>query len=182
MPEMLSEDEKLYFLDCYNPEFRGEGNGLFRDLFRDCCNGKQIEVKDVVLIYRWKLGRILDRDVETINNNIGTFKNAIISAKQDGGEIAAIETLTGIRGCGHAVASAILSVFCPDKFSIIDKRVLSELGYTDKPETYKWTAQTYWKEFIPKIREFAEANRVDLRTADKILWGKSLSRQILVIN
>jgi hypothetical protein len=176
--EKLAEEikeRKDEYLDCYNPEFR-EGNGLFNRLFQT----KEIEAKKLALIYKWKLRIIKESDSRAIKENIHNFRDAIEMARHDGKEIEAVNKLDTIPGCGLAVASTILSIYCPDKFSIIDRRVLQVLGYTNKKSTTDgWNAKEYWEEYMKKIKDISILiGTNDLRTTDKILWGKSLSDQI----
>lgn len=174
--ERLIEDlkaRKKEYLDCYNPEFR-EGRGLFNQMATE----EKIDAKEIALIYRWKLGRMTKANVYAIKVNIGSYLKAIGNAR-DGEEIKAITILDDIPGCGLAVASTILSIYCPNKFSIIDWRVLEVLGYTSKKaKTDGWKADEYWNEFMQKIKDISISTGTDLRTTDKILWGKSFSDQI----
>jgi hypothetical protein len=74
------------------------------------------------------------------------------------------------------VASAILTVCHPTKFTIIDGRVLEVLGMKpDKAE--KWTPEQYWNEFVPSVKQHCRPG-FSLRDVDKALWGLSVYERI----
>ena len=113
-----------------------------------------------------------------IVGNLVAINAAITSAGMEGQEIHAIDRLRNIKGIKTAVASAILTVCYPQKFSIIDVRVLRELNLTPTAAGL-WSAKMYWEEFIPKVQSFASEHKLSLRDADKVLWGQSVYKDIM---
>jgi hypothetical protein len=86
-----------------------------------------------------------------------------------------VETLTAIPGIGIAIASAVLTVLCPDDFTLIDDRVIASLktltelgiqtnGATDDVGTYL--------AYVAQCKVKAKANGMTLRDFDRALWGK----------
>ena len=77
------------------------------------------------------------------------------------------------------MASAILSVLFPEKFTIYDSRVCEELhDFSDAQE--KKVFDALWKrysDYIMKIRE-AVPEKQSLRDKDRFLWGKSFALQL----
>jgi thermostable 8-oxoguanine DNA glycosylase len=79
----------------------------------------------------------------------------------------AIETLCGLKGVGIPVASAILTMVYPDKYTIIDFRALEALGIQrgDGEETVD-----FYLEYLQTCRSVAQEYKIDLRTLDRALW------------
>ena len=71
--------------------------------------------------------------------------------------------------------------------AIIDQRVLESLNLfpsylpdrkRKKYSTEDWTAETYFNEYLPKVKEASERWGCTLRNADRALWGLSVARRI----
>ena len=86
-------------------------------------------------------------------------------------ERSAIETLTKLHGVGIPVASAILTLINPDKYTIIDYRALESLGVTDWPDSVE-----YYLGYLAGCRELARRYNKSLRTLDRALWQWSKER------
>src|SRR5579885_2650516 len=119
-----SDFDKDIGLDCYDTEGR-----VFPKIASRTANPR-LDKRDVLLILKWKLGRLKDAHSSTISDHYMTVINAAISnavnVRRDT-QIGALESLTTVPEIGLAVATAILSVCYPDTFTIIDQRVLESL-------------------------------------------------------
>lgn len=179
-----SDFDKDTGLDCYDPEGR-----VFPKIASRTTNPK-LDKRDVLLILKWKLGRIKDAHALTIADHNMTVINAAVSKAVNVGceaQIEALEALTRVPEIGLAVATAILTVCYPDTFTIIDQRVLESLDLfpvslpLDKRKEHTsddWTPTDYIDQYCPKVREYAERSHCTLRTADQILWGLSVNDRI----
>lgn len=171
---MASSDDLKAGLDCYDPEHR-----VFPHLSKPH-EGQPLTAGDVLLILKWKLGLITDDHSQTVNEqNMACINQAVQSAAAPKKEIRilALERLDSIPGIGLATATAILTVCYPNDFTIIDQRVLAQLGLS--PDTTdKWTAEEYLERFLPAVKERANAWGCTLREADKALWGLSVSKRM----
>jgi hypothetical protein len=135
----------------------------------------------VLLILRWKLGRIKDAHVATVSRcNLKKINSALTLAGKAGCECEAIDALMSIEGIGLAVATVILTVRYPDNYTIIDWRVLEALGL-QPATTDKWTAKRYMEVFLDAVKKFGKQHELSLREADQALWGISLNRRIVRI-
>jgi hypothetical protein len=78
-----------------------------------------------------------------------------------------VETLCGLKGVGIPVASAILTMVYPDRYTIIDFRALEALGIQrgDGEETVE-----FYLEYLQTCRSLAQEYKIDLRTLDRALW------------
>jgi hypothetical protein len=177
MISAFSESDIQRGLDCYDPEHRLFPNFAVR-------RGKLSE-RDVLLILKWKLGRIKDANAATVNaSNLKKINRAIEIAPDC--EHAALKDLEAVPGIGLATATALLTVCYPNQFTIIDQRVLEALElYPSRMDrrpknfsTYDWTTEDYLNEYLPKVRAVSEQWGRSLRETDRALWGISVSKRI----
>ncbi len=167
-------------LDCYDPETR-----VFPKIAQAKA-GPELSKRDVLLILKWKLGRVKVSNYKTIlDKNMVKINEAVREAGITGREIDALKALEAIPGIGLAVATAILTVCYPDKFTIIDERVLGMLDLLpsapkskNRYSTDDWTAAEYFNKFLPEVRKRSQEWSCTLRDADRALWGLSVNKDI----
>lgn len=77
------------------------------------------------------------------------------------------------------MATAILSVFWPDEFSVYDVRVCDQLGQFHSLANVTDFAVTWarYREYLAAVTTAAPAN-LNLRDHDRYLWGKSVAEQL----
>lgn len=80
-----------------------------------------------------------------------------------------IETLMTLYGVRYPVASAILHFAFPDKYPIMDFKVIESLGW-EKPNYYNFI---FWEKYCNNIRELSKQYGMPIRTIDKALWTYS---------
>lgn len=170
-------------LDCYDPEAR-----VFPNIRQKAAKAEPLSKRDILLMLRWKLGRITDAHAQTIaDDKMTEINEAVVNAGKPDRKIEALEALERIPGVGLAVATVILTVCYPDDFTIIDWRVLEALDLfpdglpEEKRREYNsidWTAKTYLEEYLPKVRERQKLWGCTLRETDRALWGLSLNRRV----
>jgi len=173
-------------LDCYDPESR-----VFPGIAKKVGNGQSLTKLDMMLILKWKVNLVKGSFSKTVSDtNMDKINRAIRDAGEQGKELEAIENLLTIPEIKLAVATAILTVCFPHKFTILDRRVLGTLNLfpsglasakCTKHSTVDWTAKDYLNEYLPAVRDRKEQWRCSLRNADKTLWGLSVARQIEVV-
>ena len=84
-------------------------------------------------------------------------------------EAARMGALTGLRGVGVPVASALLHFAFPDRYPILDVRALESLGRKGR-SVYP---VSFWLAYLHSCRDLAAEHGVSLRTLDKALWQHS---------
>jgi hypothetical protein len=119
-------------------------------------------------IRNYKLQNISVEEEEKIKKKT---KMAFRLAKKRNKIKEAIETLTDLNGVRIPVASAILAMRYPDKFAIIDKRVIGALkekswlkGYLEDPEVYE--------KYLKRMKIEAKKQKKNLRDLELYLWEK----------
>jgi endonuclease III len=172
-------------LDCYDPETR-----VFPKITEKVSKRQGLSKRDLLLILKWKLGRIKGSNAETVSDdNLKKINEAIVDARKADGAIDALKALDKIPGIGLATATAMLTVCYPDSFTIIDERVLQSLelypsGYENKKKkkekysTDDWTAKSFVDEYLPRVRERKAQWSRTLRETDQALWGLSVNQRI----
>jgi hypothetical protein len=177
-------------LDCYDPEHR-----VFALLPNKVKIGKPLTKREILLILKWKTARIKDDNAETVTAlNMEKINQVVTDATcttSDANKIRALEKLATIPGIRLATATAILTVCYPEEFTIIDRRVLSQLnlvpvriarkrGSEGKPkyDTNDWTPADYVKAYLPRVKEISRKRGCTLRDADRALWGLSVNDRI----
>jgi hypothetical protein len=180
-----SDKEVEQGLDCYDPK-----KWVFPKIRERLSNHQGLSKRDVLLILKWKLGRIKGSNAEAVSDaSLKEINEAIVDARKTDGAIDALKALDNIPGIGLATATAILTVCYPESFTIIDERVLASLdlypsGYEKKKRKKKkystddWTAKTYVDEYLPRVRERKEQWSRTLRETDQALWGLSVNQRI----
>ena len=92
----------------------------------------------------------------------------IASGTEESAEKAAIEVISELRGVGPATASAILSLYCPDRFAFMDDEVIECLY--DKKRDYRLS--TYLS-VNAKCQQLAATLGWTPRRVGKALWTAS---------
>jgi hypothetical protein len=72
----------------------------------------------------------------------------------------------GLRGVGYPVASVILHFAFPDKYPIMDFRVIRSLKM-NQPPSYKFA---FWENYCKTIRCLSKKYGLSIRMIDKALW------------
>jgi hypothetical protein len=101
------------------------------------------------------------------SNSEEAVRAATVAAFQAADDAAAIAALTALRGVALRTASAILHWMRPDRFPILDVRVLSALGV---PEPRSYDDVHFYATVGEQIRQLAARHSLDLRTIDRALW------------
>jgi len=168
-------------LDCYDPERR-----VFPTIADKARAGDKLSKRDVLLILRWKLGWLVEDHSRTVADyNMRLINEAIKEAQTNGSK--ALDMLRNIPNIELAVATAILTVCYPSKFTIIDTRVLKMLNLfpstlpvhrRNQYTTNDWTPKDYFDEFFPEVEKRRKQWRCELRKADQALWGLSVSQDV----
>lgn len=156
-------------LDCYDPETR-----VFPKIRAEVRRGKLLSKREVLLIVRWKLGRIKDSNSITIKDENLAEVNRLVKDAAKSEEPAALQALAKIPGIGLATATAILTVCYPKKYTILDWRVSETLCLVSSIDS----ANAYLTLYLPRVRKRAKKWKCSLRDADRALWGLSVNRRL----
>ena len=156
----------MEYLKYYNLE-----NYLFDEVRNNFLERGYLTPDEFFCIVIWKANRAKSRIKNRLLSKNTNLENAVKELTNDIFNKEGIDKLNVLLsewGFLLPMATAILTVLYPDQFSIYDIRVKSQLGIKDI-----YTAEKYFAEFLPQVKKFAKNNNLDLRDADRYLWGKS---------
>jgi hypothetical protein len=117
-----------------------------------------------VRVARWKSVRNTQRYESNSEDEIRTATAAAFQASDDESAISALRKLNGVA---LRTASAILHWMRPERFPILDYRVIAALD-EKAPKSYEDV--TYYTLIADRVRELARKHSLDLRTIDRALW------------
>lgn len=125
--------------------------------------------RDVEQVYRWKSARAIGHFQK---NPKPLVTKRVRSALEEPDEAVALATLVELRGVKARMASAILVVFRPERYTVMDWRAWESLtrhGLLSDLQGMNW--QAAWPGYLVECRRIADANRISLRELDRALWA-----------
>ena len=137
----------------------------FEEIRENIKNKNELSYYDFLRIRNFKLQNSSTAKEEKIKL---ITRKAFDLAKQDK-IIPAIQKLIELEGIAIPIASTILAMKFPEKYAIIDRKVISALKkdewlkeYTQKPEIYE--------KYLILIREHAKKRKMKLRDYERMLF------------
>src|SRR3989344_7030629 len=88
-------------------------------------------------------------------------------------EEAKIKSLLVLNGVSYPVASVILHFAFPNRYPILDFRVIWSLGWKH-PKNYTFD---FWQKYCNEMKKISKQTGEDIRTIDKALWEYSKANQ-----
>jgi len=114
--------------------------------------------------------RANEKDIQKIT------KSAFESVEKDN-IIEAIKKLKELDGVGIAIASTILAIKDPDKYCIIDRKVLTNLGKKEWLKSYLSNPKIY-KEYLALMVDNAKKEGKKLRDYERELYEKKTNKEL----
>lgn len=155
---------KYYFLENY----------LFTEVTDSFATNGFLTPEEFFAIVVWKANRSktlikrkLTNDGGDLASNVKRLTQQIQMAASDEDRLKILIDHWRLR---IPMATAILTVLYPDRFSVYDVRVREQLGIKDFVD-HKDQVGRYFREFLPRLK--AEGKGETLRDKDRFLWGKS---------
>jgi len=153
--------------ECYPPNW---DTTVFSSEFRSPIVAHGFLTKCKLLeIVKWKAQRVLPlADQNTEQTVRAVTRDAFVAADSDPRE--AIQLLCDLHGVQVRMASAILAVWAPTRYTVMDRRSCTALrrwdvGYTDT----RFTPDSY-AGYLDRCQQLAHKHRVSLRQLDRFLW------------
>lgn len=151
-----------YWKEIYERDAKAERG--FENAFLEARNHGHLTKDLFVKVARWKSVRNT-RNYEF--NTESEIRAATAAAFQGSDDESSINALRELHGVALRTASAILHWMHPDRFPILDYRVMAALGET-APKSYE-DIRLYTR-IADRVRELALHHSLDLRTMDRALW------------
>ena len=130
---------------------------------------------DFYAIVIWKSNRAktkIKRGLSEAGATVSSLMRELYAAEKPQDKV---ENLLALWGIGLAMASAILAVCYPEKFTVLDYRAwetLRDNSVVDLPERYPQSSAGYL-EYCSACRQLAERVGLSLRNLDRALWAKN---------
>jgi hypothetical protein len=158
----------------YATRFPPEDDGEALDIGRNARERGHYTLEEFRKVCRWKT----PRSAPLVRQNGAESVQALtrIALSETSTERDRIAALRSLRGVGWPTASVLLHLAYPDRYPILDKRVVHALG-VHAPSTYSFR---FWEAFVSAWRQLAEQAGVDGRTFDKALWQWSKEQDVLI--
>lgn len=128
--------------------------------------------EDLIKIGRWK-SRRPSRHYESQQNDDLTVSDVTKFCFNTKSERAKIDCLMVLKGVSWPVASTILHFAFPNKYPILDFRIIWSLGW-QMPSRYDFD---FWQRYTTKMSGISKTYDLPLRTVDKALWQYSKENQ-----
>ncbi|MCR4334462.1 MAG: hypothetical protein NUV47_01905 [Patescibacteria group bacterium] len=146
-----------YLFKIIGPKVKERGYFLFEEFFEVCM---------------WKSARQKQRYIENKDSVERISRNAF--SEKD--EKRKMEVLCQLKGVNVPMASALLTIVCPESYAVIDIRCLEMLtemkhGIGNNPSIETWL------KYLAKMREWAKENNVTPRELDMALYAKHKETQ-----
>ncbi len=165
----------------YDKHYKGTNDEkVYYEMVEWCKHNRFLDKERFLKIINWKLAiKIPLKEAKEQNKNEYIQKITKIAFSSRGGEERIKLLLSpNLIGVGYPVASTILHFAFPDKYPILDKRVLWSLGEGWKERGEKGNYNfDFWQKYCKKIEEITKTVSEDIRTIDKALWEYSKEHQ-----
>ncbi|MCJ7777147.1 MAG: hypothetical protein MUP16_02385 [Sedimentisphaerales bacterium] len=164
----ITKDNIVYWSqkydECYDPKDKHNEERIKNLLIGQ----RYITQKNLWDIMNWKAARIRNYANENAPSMIRRITRFSFETED---ERRRIESLLGqkggLRGVGYPVASTILHFAFPDKYPIMDFRVIRSLLGIEPPLAYKFEL---WESYCERIRHITKKLGISIRTVEKALW------------
>lgn len=124
---------------------------------------------DLITIGRWKSPRAIHH-YESLENDENTVQEVTTFSFSTKSERARILSLLVLKGVSWPMASTILHFAFPDRYPIMDFRVIESLTGRRESPTYTYD---FWQEYCAKVRRLAVRYILPIWEVEKALWQYS---------
>jgi thermostable 8-oxoguanine DNA glycosylase len=170
----LSRLAELYDLERY----------LFGKVFRRFQRGQALSACDFFAIVTWKANRAKTRVKKGLLDAGKSVRQLMKEVSQADSPVDKVEILCNVKGIGIPIASAILSVCYPTRFTVLDYRAwktLEQASVEGIPEHPPRDAQSYLQ-YCEACRRFADRMGLSLRRLDHALWTRNWEDDLLELS
>jgi len=169
----LNRKNIMKFAEAYDKRYNNtHGEVVERKIKQLLRKRRYLTKADFVKIGLWKSKRP-EKNYKCKENDELTVKEITQFSFAAESEKARIRSLMILKGVSWPVASTILHFAFPDKYPILDFRVLWSLGWK-RPQNYN---SAFWERYVNKLKKLAKKYKVTLRTLDKAMWEYSKEKQ-----
>lgn len=167
----------LQYSQKYDEKYKGTADErVEKELKKWLLKHRYLTREKFIKLGLWKSKRP-QRHYKSSRNTDKFVKKATSFALKTDDERERIESLMGakggLKGVSWPVASVILHFAFPERYSIMDYRVIWSLGW-NQPRSYNFA---FWQRYVRKLKALAKEFNLPLRTVEKALWFYSKENQ-----
>jgi hypothetical protein len=131
--------------------------------------GRTPTFTDVRRAVRWKSARSIGYFDRNRRANVSSI---VASALATPDADHALQLVSQLRGVRERVGSAILAVFDPDRYTVMDRRAYATLVATGElPDLAGHTWAETWRPYLATCHAIARRECLDLRAVDRALYA-----------
>ncbi len=131
--------------------------------------GRKPTLEGVRTIVRWKSARSLGYFAR--NNDANLLTVTVVAALDDADDTSALRTLTRLHGVKERVGSAILAVYRPHRYTVMDQRAYKTLvALKELPDLRGTSWLGTWAPYLNACRRIEQRSGCGLRTIDRALF------------
>ena len=159
----ITKKSIVKYAGAYEDSYQEKNRRVEREMKAVLCRRKLLTTEQLKRIGVWKSPRIerhYQNHTEEPVREITGFSFATSS------EEARMLCLISLSGVNFPVASAILHFAFPEKYPIMDFRVIRSLGW-QQPSKYDFR---FWQRYCKKIATLSRRLCLPIRTVEKALW------------
>jgi len=147
---------------------------LFGEISKNFRKNKTLSEEEFFKIIIWKSNRVKGKVLVGIRKSRKSVKQIMREVYNVKTQEEKIKILINIKGIGLPIASAILTVCYPEKFTVLDYRVWDIL-FRDKRVKSKSVPNTIsrYLDYVRVCKNYAKELKLSLRDFDKAMWGRS---------
>jgi len=160
----ITKENILKYAQKYDRDYKEKGKKTEDEVKLLLRKQRYLTRKNLITIGDWKAPRARRHYSNNRNHKVRKISKFSFSTRD---EKARIESLDSLRGVGYPMASTILHFAFPEKYPIVDFRVLYSLWGLKPPIRYDFKL---WERYCNKIRAIAKKYHLPMRMVDKALW------------
>jgi hypothetical protein len=175
----ITKENIIEYAKRFDERFRGTNDEkVYDEMVEWFKHSRLLDKKRFLRILDWKLTKpfksaMLEK-ADKQNEDEHIQKQTENALSPQSGEEAIKSLLSpNIVGVGYPVASVILHFAFPDKYPIMDFRVIWSLGW-EQPKNYNFD---FWQKYCGRIRGISKETGESIRTVEKALWEYSKEHQ-----
>jgi hypothetical protein len=168
--QTLKSAQKYYDLDSY----------LFKCVTQLFVQRKTLSSFNFYTIITWKANRAVSKVRKVLKRKKLSPSKLMSQVSKCRDDREKMKTLDEVKGIGVPIASAILTVCYPERFTILDYRAWVTLCFFKKVKGKRvpTSIDGYFNTYLPACKQWAQDLKVSLRDLDHAMWGWSKMKSI----
>ena len=161
----ITKESILKYAKKYDEKYPDKYKHIEETMKKTLKGRKWLTQKELIKIGLWKSPRAKPR-YESKENDNSTVREVTRISFATTNEKIRIKLLMVLDGVSWGVASAILHFAFPNKYPIMDFRVIRSLGW-QQPSAYSFN---FWQMYCKKINSISKKYNLSVRTVEKAFW------------